>query len=649
MKREKMGIILLILFVLAGCAREYGIIDPDGTYLNMTLQFPESGNSERSRLIHSQSDELKIKLTYPDGSYYEAEFTRNEESIMTVQVEDLDVASGVVIEVTMGIAAYDLVLTKASRTKDITEGANSVSLTLEAYDLTVSGTLVDGSDQPIPNNTFTVDGANVTTDAGGNFTLAVNTENLDDLKMIRVVNGDTFDFVRTHLALLQDWDDFTLKTAPEIYLDFMVSCDQYPLAGASWSVLEGGVTEVASGTADALGQIVYQQTTGLTGTGEHTVSVSYKGVFVPAETITPGTPGAFISDMTLQPYIIYSDSNPNDMGGPYYDIVRMEDIAGTNEALIDIENYIETNIANSNLIRISNMVVDYVNGRIIVYVNYGVLANYYSALLVYDGWTDSSPDLIDVTDVFTLTGIQSPSSAYSIPQMAVMSNGNVLVAATYGTFQCDVVSGSIVRVWETLSEFGFVSNGVVERSDGTIQVLGVDRSILPSGDTANTVAVWQLLSDGSFSEVASIPAGYDAFPDRQAGLMDVYLYYYNYEYSLGLYEWNSQIVMADFVDSLSTGGEIIILDGSGTTWDVVGTPLSQSPDSDALDYVIPLAVLPNNRFYFVEEVSGGNNFLIEMDTPTSIPGAGDSYEYLLDGSGEVQYYYYYYESSGASL
>ena len=360
MKREKIGIIFLILFVLAGCAREYGITDPDGTYLKMTLQFPESGNSERSRLIHSQSDELKIKLTYPDGSFYEAEFTRNEESVMTVQVEDLDVAAGVVIDVTMGIAAYDLVLTKASQTMDITEGANTASLTLEAYDLTVSGTLVDGSDQPIANNTFTVDGANVTTDAGGNFTLAVNTENLDDLKMIRVVNGDTFDFVRTHLALLQDWDDFTLKTAPEIYLDFMVECAQYILPGAAaWSVLEGGVTEVASGTADALGQVVFQTNTGLTGTGSYEIQCSYNDMFITETVTTPGAPGAYFDTVTLEPYIVFPHFYQN---AGINNIMRMEDMTGTGLEAITLVPIIDS-VTGTTSQRFVNTVVDYLRGE----------------------------------------------------------------------------------------------------------------------------------------------------------------------------------------------------------------------------------------------------------------------------------------------
>ena len=204
---------LILLLSLTGCGRDLGLTTSDGTYLQMKVRFPETSDSDTSRLIHSEADVLTVSLTYPDGFVDTATFPRNTDSEMTIQVDDLEPSSGVVIEVTMGIAEYNLVLTKASQTMEIVEGANTLSMTLEAYDQTVSGILVDGSDQILANHTITVGTTDITTDASGNFTLTVNTADLTDTMTFRVVNGDTYDFVRTNLALLQDWDNFYFENS----------------------------------------------------------------------------------------------------------------------------------------------------------------------------------------------------------------------------------------------------------------------------------------------------------------------------------------------------------------------------------------------------------------------------------------------------
>ena len=202
---------LILLLSLAGCGRDLGLTASDGTYLQMKVRFPETSDSETSRLIHSEADVLTITLTYPDGTVKPAEFPRNEDSEMTIQVDDLTVASGVVVKVTLGIEEYDLILTEATKTIDIAEGANSTgTMIMEPIEYTVAGTLYDKDNNLLPGTTILVkDGEPITSDASGQFSMTVSTADLANVNVFSVdVGGDNFDMTRTGLALLQNYENF---------------------------------------------------------------------------------------------------------------------------------------------------------------------------------------------------------------------------------------------------------------------------------------------------------------------------------------------------------------------------------------------------------------------------------------------------------
>ena len=279
-------------------------------------------------------------------------------------------------------------------------------------------------------------------------------------------------------------------------------------------------------------------------------------------------------------------------------------------------------------------------------VVYDSYPNYKHGIFIFDSWSDTTPTLINITDAITVAPYGT--AIFGVPQMTVLDNGNLLVATSYGTVLCDVTAASVSSVWDTDNDFAFVSSGVYEAADGTLYALGVDRSTL-TGDP-DVQSIWRLDAGGGLpTQVATIPAAYDDFITRQAGLTDVYLYSSTFQYSLGLYEWNSGIVTLDVQDNTGsqTGGSIVLLNAVGSAWTLNGSPITQSPDSDPLDYIIPIGILPDNKFYFIEEFAYDKNYLIRMDDPGTSPT--EAYEYLSDGSGELQYYYYYYEPSSASL
>lgn len=634
---------LIVILISIGCRRDLGLDGPSGTYLYLNLEFPESDLSEGARFIHSDSDELTVSLTYPGETAIEVTFELTSTSPGSILVENIKTGKNVTLTVSVGTGAIPLA--GATTTLDIVKGVNSpATLTLQAIDYTINGTLYDDADLILADHTFTFNGADVVTDFSGQFSFALSTAELvtSDYAIFEIINTETYELARTNLYLLQNSEDLSLNASPEIYMDFIVGSEQYVLPGTSYNILEGGEILKASGTADSNGRIFYQDSN-YDSPYSHTIELYYNDMFLTKYLFTSGAPGAVVNDLIIDPYILFPHFYLN---AGVNQIRSIQDMTGTGNTAINVDTIVAS-VTGLAFQRALSFTVDYLRGKMYLYAIYDSLGSFKSGIFEFDSWTDITPSFIDVTD--TLSEINYSTELYAVPQMLVLDDGDLLVTTSYGAFRCDVAGNVISDIWEadrmSVSDFPFVSNGVYQGIDGTLFVLGVDRSTL-TGDP-DRQKIWQLAAGGTKTEIASIPDVYDDFPTRQAGFTDVSLFANTYEYALGLYEWNSGVVTLDVMDGSQTGGEIVFLTPSGSSWNLNGTPISQSPDSDPLDYVIPVGVLPDNKFYFIEEFAFDRNYLIRLDDPDTDPT--EAYEYLLDGSGELQYYYNYFEASSDAL
>ena len=236
-------IVTVLVLFFTGCGRDLGI-SPAGTSLSLSLVFPESGESGNLRLIHAESDLLKISLAYPDGSIAEAEFERaGSERTMDVLVEELEPAEGVILSVTLGLVENHLVLSRASSTIDIISGESaSVDLTLETVVYDIEVTFKDRNGNPLTDYTllYAMDmtGTNyqtVTTDVNGQLPMSISTDNLyayTFYEMSIFQEEATYYMVRNGLQVLQSGPDFEIVARPELFLDFdLVSDVGLPLSG----------------------------------------------------------------------------------------------------------------------------------------------------------------------------------------------------------------------------------------------------------------------------------------------------------------------------------------------------------------------------------------------------------------------------------
>ncbi len=227
MKLLKYTIGLFALTVcLISCSRDLGFT-PDGNSLELSLTFPGSGTDRESRLIHSESDQLTISLTYPDGSVIEQQFDRNNsDTTLDVLVEDLEPADGVELYVSLGLKEFDLVLSEARDSIDIEEGKTVLEdLTLQAVEYEISGTLKDESGYPITDlSSVSINGTDFQLDKNGNYKFTLSTEMADHSYVINYIYGGeiNLNFVRTGLDVLKNWNNFEIQIQNEMYLDFYV-------------------------------------------------------------------------------------------------------------------------------------------------------------------------------------------------------------------------------------------------------------------------------------------------------------------------------------------------------------------------------------------------------------------------------------------
>ena len=640
MKFLKVVLPVILVLVLFGCARDLGI-SIDGTYLSLSLQLPESGTSEGSRLIYSESDELYISLTYPDGEVVEAEFIRsNEDSTLSVLVEDLTPANGVILYVSMGLSEYDLPLSDAEAIIDIKKGANSPSMiTLEAISYIVSGTLTDDSGAVLGNKTFTVNRTDmITTDAQGHFSLQVSSENPDDIVTFNITNTSTettYDLTRTNLYLLENREDLVIKASPEIYLDFYVSCGGNVLPGTTFEIYDGyygdGGTKIASGIADSSGRVFYQDSD-YSSSSFHETVLFFNDLYEEEVISTDGAPGALIDDVEMTPYIItYVDDSSLGMGANLY---RFSSVDGTSESLdltTFLSDYYYAQYTSCDIF-IQAVTEDYINNKIFAFVSY-VDLDYLNQfkILIFNGWSDMTPEEVTVTSALPLG-----ETYVSTQQMTVLNDGNLLVATSMGSYIVDISNLSITHYWETDSPYAFVGNGGCQDSNGNIFILGVDRV---NGTAADQILqkIWTVgtASSTDWTLESDLPSTYSDFCALDTTISSIS----SFTYLRGLYLWRDVVVSTRVHSGLYSGGSIIFLDPS--TWNSTGTPVENKPEGGTLDVIRPIGLLPDNKFYFIEDVTSGKDRIIRMDDPSDTDL--EIFDFYSNPSGGIQDYYFYIE------
>ena len=304
-------------------------------------------------------------------------------------------------------------------------------------------------------------------------------------------------------------------------------------------------------------------------------------MFISEVIVTPGAPGAYTTDVIMDPYVFFSDWSDTE----YTISLYRTDGSGSREYIPMNPEFV------SNSINGSKNVIDYANGIAYIWVCSNV-TDY--SLIELNGWDSTTPN-------FTSHTITNPflnsmySDEISVQEMLLMDDGNLLIATSYGAFIFDTTTNTITDKWENPGDKAFVINGAYQTSDGSIYVLGVDRN----GLTPAEQKIYQLMDDNLKPEIASLPSynGFiasDATGDLNSG---------TYIYLLGAQQWGSKIVsvIPQLTTYSGTEGSIVIFDPSGSTWSQSGTPINEESTSDPFEYLVPIGILPDNKFYFLEK------------------------------------------------
>ena len=222
-----------VLLLLVSCRDGAQLNGPVGNYLYIAMDLPDTDDGQSlSRVIHPDSIFLTITLTYQNGQVIEGEADLDGLSDVTHTLDQLPTGQGVQLEVSLGL--IDLPLCSSSVAVDINPGGNSADMTLAYSEYTVQGTLVDKASTPIPNQTVTIDGTTVTTDANGIFPFTISTEDWTDYSKLTVpvMEGEIYNFVRKKRDLIDSRSDFTLVAQGEVFVDLTISSELFPIEGA---------------------------------------------------------------------------------------------------------------------------------------------------------------------------------------------------------------------------------------------------------------------------------------------------------------------------------------------------------------------------------------------------------------------------------
>ncbi|MDA3823084.1 MAG: hypothetical protein PF450_10825 [Bacteroidales bacterium] len=259
-----------------------------------------------------------------------------------------------------------------------------------------------------------------------------------------------------------------------------------------------------------------------------------------------------------------------------------------------------------------------------------------------DNWNNPTYTGIDLSGVFDATS--NNGFPLSVQQITPISDGSKLfVVTTQGAFTCDVssplTSGSIDDIWQT-SDYNssiILLNGGNEASDGSLYAMGGFWDLGVNYELINGVqTIWQLNPGGGVPvEVSSLPSPHNDFSNGQ------YSSDSDFASMLGLYSWGDTIMSVKTQSSpyAQNGGTILTMNNS---WSLMGAPVDNS-----YDYLVPIGVLPDNRFYIVNEEnpsgSSVNKGIFRMDSPSGAASAVKTFLTNPSGGNKSMFY-----SSGIS-
>ena len=276
--------------------------------------------------------------------------------------------------------------------------------------------------------------------------------------------------------------------------------------------------------------------------------------------------------------------------------------------------------------------VNYKTGQIYLFVSDDVDIS----LIRLDGFNDSSPVISSLSG----TAMATYGYEYSVQQMFPIKNGLEIVAvSTVGAFSFNAETLAITETWvsQTPTMNIALMNGGYEDSDGSIYVMGDYYSFeLPS--TVNGVQRRWRLDSGTPNpvDVGALPSPYNNFD---------YSYSSNFKDSdyasmYGLFPWTDGTVMSVIGQSATgteTGGTILTL----KDWGLQGSPVD-----NGYDYLIPVGILPDNKFYIVNDSSSSSKDkkVLRMDNPSD--GTPDERTFLIDPSSGYRSMFYYFDPAG---
>lgn len=129
-----------------------------------------------SGAVHPAAQNVLWTLTYEDGGVV-ADSQNISDGATSLTLEDVDLGDNVQIALSL-TDGNGIALSSGSASLDI-DGDETVPVTLAYEEYTISGTLRDPAGLALGERTFTLDGAELTTDADGLFTFTQSTENWD--------------------------------------------------------------------------------------------------------------------------------------------------------------------------------------------------------------------------------------------------------------------------------------------------------------------------------------------------------------------------------------------------------------------------------------------------------------------------------------
>ncbi|MDC7234166.1 MAG: hypothetical protein PQJ58_13105 [Spirochaetales bacterium] len=622
-----------LVLLLASCRDSAMFNGPVGNYLSLAINAPVSGSSG-SRVIHPDSAYITVSLTYTGQEPMTDTVSLDDLGNTNYIIDKLPPGRDVLLEVTMGLE--DLPLCSASQTIDINVGSNTATIAL-AYDTyTVQGTLVDVDGNVVGNQVVEIDGTSVTTAADGSFSFDVSTEDWDEYAVFTVpVDPETeiYNFARNKQDLINSRDSFSLTVQGEVLIDINISCGDFSLEGANLYIsTETGYEQIEAITVDANGDIFFQEVYGQ-GLGDpgssHDVYVEYNSLFVPLTLFSEiGSPGAIIGDYTLDPYVIFVSYQNARYHLFAFDYSSASNMSFDLQTITGDPSFpVDTNFSDEG----GRSFVDYKNGYIYLYISDDYIGQY---LYKLDGFSTTVLDSLDVSSL-----PYYPSYNYSVQQMMLIENGSkLLVVGTPGAYTVSTSTFTMIDNWydvDTTNNTIFVFNGAMEDSDGTLYAMGAEYDYLNDTPVDGTQKIVKLNSDGSISNTDTLPSSYNGFPDRtytsggrQLAAM------------IGLFSWEDRVisVLTQDTNFLEVGGQIIKMDN----WDLSGSPIS---DSSNFNYFNPVGILPDNRFYIVNETTDSSLDQEVLRMNSANDSSVESKTFLTDPSGYAPMQYYFTDPS----